>query len=292
MGRLPSPQGPAEKALPSPESPGRHAARHRLNLDGVLCLWDDRTDSYAELAARPSIPLRVCIHGPSDGPWSALPDLRVLLVADVLTRIAELNGLQVIAVLAAASLPPRRVRPERQRAWHPPTRRLRQPGGSGSIARRVSPCARGQEHGRARRSRQWNAHRRRSSRGPGAGGRRAAAAARMAMVAVLLAVAVIGLRARGTFSHQASPPLAAAGGGSSPASSRSPKERGYLVALPVRGQSANRSRRLPTSLRAKPARARTPRRPTGPSRWTASAKSLSVRPGSRRRAKPIICCTL
>ena len=93
-------------AAPSPESPGRQAARHRLSLDGVLCLWDDRTGSYAELAAKPSIPLRVCIHGPSDGPWSGLADLRVLLVADVLTRIAELNGLQVIAVLAAASLPP------------------------------------------------------------------------------------------------------------------------------------------------------------------------------------------
>ncbi len=72
----------------------------------MLRLWDDRTDSYAELAAKPSIPLRVCIHGPSDGPWSGLADLRVLLVADVLTRIAELNGLQVVAVLAAASLPP------------------------------------------------------------------------------------------------------------------------------------------------------------------------------------------
>jgi hypothetical protein len=69
-------------------------------------LLDDRTGSYTELAAKPSIPLRVCIHGPSDVPWSGLADLRVLLVADVLTRIAELNGLQVVAVLAAASLPP------------------------------------------------------------------------------------------------------------------------------------------------------------------------------------------
>lgn len=93
-------------AAPSPESQGRHAARNRLNLDGVLHLWDDRSGSYAELAAKPSIPLRVCIHGPSDGLWSGLADLRVLLVADVLTRIAELNGLQVVAVLAAASLPP------------------------------------------------------------------------------------------------------------------------------------------------------------------------------------------
>jgi len=72
----------------------------------VLRFWDDRTGSYAELDASPSIPLRVCVHGPSDGAWSGLADLRVLLVADVLTRIAELQGLQVIAVLATASLPP------------------------------------------------------------------------------------------------------------------------------------------------------------------------------------------
>ena len=72
----------------------------------MLRFWDDHTGSYAELAVNPSIPLRVCIHGPADGTWSDLADLRVLLVADVLTRIAELHGLQVIAVLAAASPPP------------------------------------------------------------------------------------------------------------------------------------------------------------------------------------------
>jgi len=78
----------------------------RLNLDGVLRLWDDRVGSLAELAVRSSIPLRVCVHGPSGGSWSGLADLRVLLVADVLTRIAELHGQQVIAVLAASSPPP------------------------------------------------------------------------------------------------------------------------------------------------------------------------------------------
>jgi hypothetical protein len=72
----------------------------------VLRFWDNRARSYTELAASPSVPLRVCIHGPADGTWSGLADLRVLLVADVLTRIAELHGLQVIAVLAAASPPP------------------------------------------------------------------------------------------------------------------------------------------------------------------------------------------
>jgi len=72
----------------------------------VLRFWDDLTGSSAELAVKPSIPLRVCIHGPADGTWSGLADLRVLLVADVLTRIAELQGLQVVAVLVSASPPP------------------------------------------------------------------------------------------------------------------------------------------------------------------------------------------
>lgn len=72
----------------------------------MLRFWDDRTGSYAELTVKPSVPLRVCIHGPADGTWSGLADLRVLLVADVLTRIAELQGLQVVAVLASASPPP------------------------------------------------------------------------------------------------------------------------------------------------------------------------------------------
>jgi hypothetical protein len=72
----------------------------------VLRLWDNRTGSYAGLGANPSIPLRIYIHGPSGEAWSGLGDLRVLLAADVLTRIAELHGLQVIAVLATASPPP------------------------------------------------------------------------------------------------------------------------------------------------------------------------------------------
>jgi hypothetical protein len=66
----------------------------------VLRLWDARTGSYAVLGD-PSVPLRVCVHGPADEPWSGLADLRVLLVADVLTRIAELQGLETITVLAA-----------------------------------------------------------------------------------------------------------------------------------------------------------------------------------------------
>jgi hypothetical protein len=71
----------------------------------MLRLWDARTGSYAVLAS-PSVPLRVCVHGPANGTWSGLADLRVLLVADVLTRIAELQGLETVTVLAADSPPP------------------------------------------------------------------------------------------------------------------------------------------------------------------------------------------
>jgi hypothetical protein len=71
----------------------------------VLRLWNVRTSSYAVLAS-PSVRLRVCVHGPASGPWSGLADLRVLLVADVLARIAELQGLEAITVLAADSAPP------------------------------------------------------------------------------------------------------------------------------------------------------------------------------------------
>jgi hypothetical protein len=70
----------------------------------VLRLWDARTGSYAVLASSP-VPLRVCVHGPAGRTWPGLADLRVLLVADVLTRIAELQGLETITVLAADSAP-------------------------------------------------------------------------------------------------------------------------------------------------------------------------------------------
>lgn len=71
----------------------------------MLRLRDGRSGSYAELAANPSVPLRVCAHPPSSG----LTGLRVLLVADVLMRIAELRGLQAVTVLAAAALSPERL---------------------------------------------------------------------------------------------------------------------------------------------------------------------------------------
>ena len=65
-------------------------------------MWDARTGSYAVLARSP-VPLRVCVHGPAGGTWSGLGDVRALLVADVLTRIAGLEGMQTVTVLAADS---------------------------------------------------------------------------------------------------------------------------------------------------------------------------------------------
>ena len=51
----------------------------------MLRLWDARAGSYAVLASS-SVPLRVCVHGPTGRAWSGLDELRVLLVADALTR--------------------------------------------------------------------------------------------------------------------------------------------------------------------------------------------------------------
>jgi hypothetical protein len=71
----------------------------------VLRFRDDRTGSLAELALSPSVPLRVYVDGASCGAEFGLRAVRVLLVADVLVRIAELSGLQVVTVLAAPGPP-------------------------------------------------------------------------------------------------------------------------------------------------------------------------------------------
>jgi hypothetical protein len=78
----------------------RSAAAGWLSLLGMLRLRDARTGSSVMVASSP-VPLRVCVHGPASGTWSGLADVRVLLVADVLTRIVELQGLQAVTVLAA-----------------------------------------------------------------------------------------------------------------------------------------------------------------------------------------------
>ena len=72
----------------------------------MLRFRDDRTGSLIELALDPSVPLRVCVDGASCEAESGLRAVRVLLVADVLFRIAELSGLQVVTVLATAGPPP------------------------------------------------------------------------------------------------------------------------------------------------------------------------------------------
>ncbi len=76
-----------------------------VNLEGVLRLLDARTGSYAEV--RPSRPglLRVSAQVPTDAGTSDITGLRVLLVADLLARIAELRNLQVFTVLAYDAQP-------------------------------------------------------------------------------------------------------------------------------------------------------------------------------------------
>jgi hypothetical protein len=67
----------------------------------VLRLLDARTGSYAEVrSARPGL-LRVCAHVPGTAWVSEITGLRVLLVADLLLRTAELADLQVLTVLAS-----------------------------------------------------------------------------------------------------------------------------------------------------------------------------------------------
>jgi hypothetical protein len=66
----------------------------------VLRLLDARTGSYAEVrSARPGL-LRVGAYVPPDAGAAEITGLRVLLVADLLARAAELRNLQVFTVLA------------------------------------------------------------------------------------------------------------------------------------------------------------------------------------------------
>jgi hypothetical protein len=75
------------------------------SLDSVLRLLDARTGSYAEV--RPTRPglLRVCAHVPGVAEASDITGLRVLLLADLLARAAELRNLQVLTVLASDGQP-------------------------------------------------------------------------------------------------------------------------------------------------------------------------------------------
>ena len=66
----------------------------------MLRLLDARSGSYAEVrSARPGL-LRVCAHVAGAAGGTDITWLRVLLVADLLARAAELHHLQVLTVLA------------------------------------------------------------------------------------------------------------------------------------------------------------------------------------------------
>ncbi len=78
-------------------------ARHpgpAISLGTVLRLFDARTGSYVEVRpARPGL-LRVCAHVAGTAGGTDITWLRVLLVADVLARAAEMHDLQALTVLA------------------------------------------------------------------------------------------------------------------------------------------------------------------------------------------------
>jgi hypothetical protein len=79
----------------------------RASLDYVLRLLDARTGSFAEVRpGRPGL-LRVCAHVPDLGAAEGLTALRVLLLADLLARAAELRKLQVLTTVASGQAPDR-----------------------------------------------------------------------------------------------------------------------------------------------------------------------------------------
>jgi hypothetical protein len=92
--------------LPTAELGGavtRSSRGSRTSLEGVLRLLDARTGSPAEVRpARPGL-LRVCAHVQQASARSGITALRVLLIADLLARTAELTGLQVLTALEITS---------------------------------------------------------------------------------------------------------------------------------------------------------------------------------------------
>jgi hypothetical protein len=77
-------------------------APQRINLVPVLRLLDARAGSYAEVRPAQSGLLRVCAYLPETAGGTDISWLRMLLVADVLLRAAELRNLQVLTVLVSA----------------------------------------------------------------------------------------------------------------------------------------------------------------------------------------------
>jgi hypothetical protein len=68
----------------------------------MLRLLDARSDSYVEVRPARRGLLRVCAHVPGTAGETDITGLRVLLAADLLARTVELDGLQVLTVLAFA----------------------------------------------------------------------------------------------------------------------------------------------------------------------------------------------
>ncbi len=82
----------------------RHA-RAPISLTDVLRLLDIRTGSYAEVRLARGV-LRVCACLPHAAAGSDITALRLLLVADLLARTAELGGLQVLMALQLTGASP------------------------------------------------------------------------------------------------------------------------------------------------------------------------------------------
>jgi hypothetical protein len=72
----------------------------------MLRLLDARSRSSVEIEPARAGLLRVCAHAPETSQAADLTGLRVLLVADLLARAAELRHLQVLTALAFAGPPP------------------------------------------------------------------------------------------------------------------------------------------------------------------------------------------
>ncbi|MER6103855.1 hypothetical protein ABT115_16380 [Streptomyces sp. NPDC001832] len=70
----------------------------------MLRIVDNRTGHLVEVPAAPRHLLRSCVHLPAIGTGVGPVYLRVPLIGDVLARIAELNGLQVVTVLTTPDL--------------------------------------------------------------------------------------------------------------------------------------------------------------------------------------------
>jgi hypothetical protein len=97
--------------------------RSRRSLEGVLRLLDARTRSYEEV--RPTRPglLLVCAQVPGGAEAADLTGPRVLLLADLLARVAELGNLQVFYALASDGQQPAVERAIEALGVHPPAAR-------------------------------------------------------------------------------------------------------------------------------------------------------------------------